>query len=188
MIHINFIAFLFDYITLFETHYSNLVHSFSKHYMLRLNVYVFDYSNCLLWHCSKGVIFSSNHYVFTKISLRQLQLSLTEKQCTVNHMIKLQLIKCCEYLSVQWIWLYVLFISLTRFSVNAHPIVAWISRNSLFDTQSLSDCNRTQTHNHLDGKWKLNHLVKLTKWLSCLVSTYLYGAFIGIFLQSHLTV
>ena len=94
----------------------------------------------------------------------------------------------CEYFSVQWIWLYVLFISITRFSVNAHPIVAWISSNSLLDIQSLSDCNRTQTHNHLDGKWKLNHLVKVAKWLSCLVSTYLYSAFDCIFLQSHLTV
>ena len=38
------------------------------------------------------------------------------------------------------------------------------------------DCNRTQTHNHLVYKLTLNHLAKLAKWLSCVVSTYLYRA------------
>ena len=38
-------------------------------------------------------------------------------------------------------------------------------------------CNRTRTPNHLVRKWTLNHLAKLTssKWLCCVVSTYLYG-------------
>ena len=32
---------------------------------------------------------------------------------------------------------------------------------------SLSDCNRTRTHNHLVCKWRLNHkLAKLNLWLS----------------------
>ena len=39
------------------------------------------------------------------------------------------------------------------------------------------DCNRTQTHNHLVYKLTLNHLAKLAKWLSCVVSTYLYSGF-----------
>ena len=41
----------------------------------------------------------------------------------------------------------------------------------------LSDCNGTWTHYHLVRKRTLNHLVKLAKCLSCVVSTYLYGAF-----------
>ena len=41
----------------------------------------------------------------------------------------------------------------------------------------LRDCNWTRTHNHLVHKQALNHLAKLAKWLSCIVSTYLYGAF-----------
>ena len=41
----------------------------------------------------------------------------------------------------------------------------------------LRDCNWTRTHNHLFHKRALNHLAKLAKWLSCIVSTYLYGAF-----------
>ena len=39
------------------------------------------------------------------------------------------------------------------------------------------DCNRNWTHNHLVRKWTLSHLAKLVKWLSCIVRTYLYGAF-----------
>ena len=42
--------------------------------------------------------------------------------------------------------------------------------------RSLSDCNWTRTYNHLVHKRTLNHLDKLTIWLSCVVSTYLYGA------------
>ena len=41
---------------------------------------------------------------------------------------------------------------------------------------SLSDCSRTRTHNHWVHKQTLNHLAKLAKWLSCVLSTYLYGA------------
>ena len=52
----------------------------------------------------------------------------------------------------------------------------------------LIDCNRTQTHNHLVRKGTLNHLPKLAKWLSCVVSTYLYRVFDCIFLSCHVRV
>ena len=39
---------------------------------------------------------------------------------------------------------------------------------------SLSDCCCTRTQNHLVCKQALNYLAKLAKWLSCVVSTYLY--------------
>ena len=39
-----------------------------------------------------------------------------------------------------------------------------------------SDCNWTRTQNHLIHKRTLNHLAKLAKWWSCVLSTYLYGA------------
>ena len=42
---------------------------------------------------------------------------------------------------------------------------------------SLSDSNVIWTNNHLVCKRTLNHLAKLTNWLSFVVSTYLYGAF-----------
>ena len=50
---------------------------------------------------------------------------------------------------------------------------------------SLSDCNWTRTQNHLVRKRTLNHLPKLAKWLSCVLSTYLYGAFDSMFLSCH---
>ena len=42
---------------------------------------------------------------------------------------------------------------------------------------SLTDCNETRTHNHLVRKRTTNHLARLAKWLSCVGSTYLFGAF-----------
>ena len=47
---------------------------------------------------------------------------------------------------------------------------------------SLSDSSEIRTHNLLVRKRTLNHLAKLAKWLSCVVSTYLYGAFDGMLL------
>ena len=45
------------------------------------------------------------------------------------------------------------------------------------DIWSLSDCNGTRTHNHVVRKRTFNHLPKLANWLSCVMSTYLYGEF-----------
>ena len=56
------------------------------------------------------------------------------------------------------------------------------------EISSLSDCNWTQTQNHLVHKWTLNHLAELAKWLSCLLSTYLYGAFDCMFLSCHICI
>ena len=50
---------------------------------------------------------------------------------------------------------------------------------------SLSKCNKSRTHNHLGPKQTLNHLIKVTKWLSWDVSTYLYNAVHWMFLSSH---
>ena len=52
----------------------------------------------------------------------------------------------------------------------------------------LSDCNGTRTHNHLVRKRTINHLAKLVKWLSCALSTYLYGAFDCMLLSCHVRV
>ena len=50
---------------------------------------------------------------------------------------------------------------------------------------NLSDCNWTRTKNHLLRKRTLNHLAQLTKWLSCVLSSFLYGAFDCMFLSCH---
>ena len=53
---------------------------------------------------------------------------------------------------------------------------------------TLSDCNWTRNHHHLVHKRTLNHLAKLVSWLSCVVSTYLYGAFDCMFFSCHVRV
>ena len=53
---------------------------------------------------------------------------------------------------------------------------------------SLSDCNWTRTQNHLICKRTLNHLAKLAEWLTCILSTYPYGAFDCMFLSCHVCV
>ena len=59
---------------------------------------------------------------------------------------------CCEYLSVRWIWMYVIIMSRTIFRVNLPSKIAWMSGNSLLEIHniwSLNDTNRIQIHNHL---------------------------------------
>ena len=51
-----------------------------------------------------------------------------------------------------------------------------------------SDCNWNRTQNHLGLKRTFNHLVKLAKWLSCVLSTYLHSAFDCMFLSCHVRV
>ena len=98
----------------------------------------------------------------------------------------------CEHLSVRCIWLYVLLMSRTHFRVKPHSIFPWMSSNSLLfarntrNIYSLSDWNGTRNYNHLVPKRTLKHLAKLTKWLSSVVSTYLYGPFDCIFLSCHI--
>ena len=47
--------------------------------------------------------------------------------------------------------------------------------------------NGIWTHNHLICNRTINHLVKLAKWLSCVVSTYQYGAFDCMLLPCHVS-
>ena len=52
----------------------------------------------------------------------------------------------------------------------------------------LRDCNGNRTHAHLVRKRTLNHLARLAKCLSCIVSIYLYGAFDCMLLSCHVRV
>ena len=52
----------------------------------------------------------------------------------------------------------------------------------------LSECKRIRTHNHLVCNQTLNHLPELVKWLSCFMSTYLYGALDCMFISCHVYV
>ena len=63
------------------------------------------------------------------------------------------------------LFLIVLAMTHTRFRVNPHSMVTWMSRNFLLEAEiwRLSDCNWTWTQNHLVVNWTLNHLAKLEK-------------------------
>ena len=88
---------------------------------------------------------------------------------------------CCEYLPVPCILTvcschvtYTFQSKSTLYScLNAEKLLAR-SRREIW---SLSDCNWNRTHEDLNRKRTLNHLAKLAKWLSCVMSTYLYSAF-----------
>ena len=69
-------------------------------------------------------------------------------------------------------------------SLNVIELLTW-NRRKIWN---LSDCNKTQTHNHLVHKQTPNYFAKLAKWLNCVVSTYLYGAFDCMFLSCHVRI
>ena len=76
--------------------------------------------------------------------------------------------------------------------VNPYSVV-WLNVKKLLVQSSrhiwsLSGSNEIRTHNYLVCKQTLNYLVKLAKWLSCVVSTYLYGAFDCKLLSCHIQV
>ena len=53
-----------------------------------------------------------------------------------------------------------------------------INNMSNLEAITIRDCNRTRSHNNLVRKRTPNHLTKLAKWLSCIMNTYLYRAFV----------
>ena len=87
---------------------------------------------------------------------------------------------------------FLLIMSRTRFRgeskvyscLNVKELLARNRRN----IWSLNDSNEIQTHNLLVQKRTLNHLPKLTKRLSCVVITYLYGAFDCMLLLCHVRI
>ena len=88
---------------------------------------------------------------------------------------------CCEYSTVRCIWFYVIIMSRTNFRVN--PLsTACLNIRELFarsrrDIGNLSDSNEIPTQSHLVSKRALNYLVKLAKWLRCVLSSYWFLAF-----------
>ena len=71
----------------------------------------------------------------------------------------------------------------TTTRISLESIENWLEKQWV-----ISDCNWARTHNYLVHKRTLNHLAKLAKWLSCVVSTYLYRAFNCIFLSCHIRI
>ena len=96
------------------------------------------------------------------------------------------------FLTIIFTCLYVIIMSRTSFKVNLYSIVCLNVKELLARSRryiwSLSEFNGIRTHNHLVRKRTLNHLAKLAKWLSCVVSTCLHGAFDCMLLSCHVRV
>ena len=95
---------------------------------------------------------------------------------TLSHLTKLaKWLSCIVSTYLYGIFDCMLFSRYVRvcFGVNLHSIVAWMSKNSLLETGTISGVSVTATG--LVCNSTLSHLAKLAKWLSCVVSTYLYS-------------
>ena len=66
-------------------------------------------------------------------------------------------------------------IAVLTFLLLAEITLFWVNLVQKLKVVSLIDSNGIRTHNHFIRKRTLNHLAKLAKRLSCVVSTYLYG-------------
>ena len=128
-----------------------------------------------------------------------LRLSSRNEIPTHNHLIRNRtldhLVKLAKWLSCfVSTYLYGAFIIMpcTSLRVNPLSIVCLNSKELLPKGRrhiwSLSDSNEIWTHNHSVCKRTLNHLAQMTKWLSCVVSTYLHGAFDWMLLSCHVRV
>ena len=110
---------------------------------------------------------------------------------TYSHLLRKRtlshLAKPTEWLS--WVVSTYLYRAFDCISLSCHVSVSeWIYTPNLPECQGtpcliqrniwrLSDSNGIRTHSHLVRKSILNHLSKPVKWLSCVLSTYLYVAF-----------
>ena len=119
-----------------------------------------------------------------------------------KHLVPKQLSSICPNWPNDWpqLWAIICTVHLTVYS--CHVMYVFQRESTLYiclnvkellapnrrNISSLSDRNGTRTQNHLVHKRTLKHLVKLTKWLRWVVSTYLYGPFDCISLSSHVPI
>ena len=133
--------------------------------------------NVFVWFVPTNVGLNKRNGISNKQSLSKWTLNhlLTNTQpfSQIGQMIELG----CEYLSVRCIWLYVIIMSRKHFRVNLDPIVGWISKKSKQTRYLKFKWQQRYSNQQPLGKPTLNHLVKLAKQLSCVVSTYLCGTF-----------
>ena len=137
-------------------------------------------SRCHIWSLSDSNVIRTHDHLFSKGTLNHLAKLAKWLSCVVNtHLYSAfdcMLLSCHVRVS-EWI----------------HALeFAWMLRNSLLEAganlRSSSDRNMIRTHKHLVRKRTHNHFAKLAKWLSYVVSTYLYGAFDCMLLSFHVQI
>ena len=95
---------------------------------------------------------------------------------------------CLNYCDLCQCFVEGFFMNLTSWDFTKNWTHLLSSLYQLFFRKSEDHCNVIRTHNHLVRKRTFNHLDKLAKWLSCVVSTYRYGAFDCMLLSCHVRV
>ena len=128
-------------------------------------------------------------------------MTATRLEPTTTYLVYEQSTICPDW-QIGWAELWVLICSVHFIIFSYHAMDTFQSYSTLYiclnvkeffarnkhDIWSLSNCNETRTHNHLVCKRTLNHLAKLTEWLSLTVSTNLYCAFECILLSCHVPI
>ena len=89
------------------------------------------YRNIRQCHDFKSILFDCN---WTRTYNHLVPKQTIQRFCQTGQITEL----CCEYLSARCIWLYLLM-SRTRFRVNPHSIVAWMSKNPLLEAGAKSE-------------------------------------------------
>ena len=142
--------------------------------------YAFQSQSTIYFCLNLKDLFAQSRHVMSRLSdwnWTWTQDHLVDK-LTLNHLAKLT-----KWRAVFW----VLFCKVQLNGCSYHVTNSFQSEFILYSFQnvqellarsrremwSLSDCHWTQTQNHVSPKPTLNCLAKLTKWLSCVLSTYL---------------
>ena len=167
--------------------------------------------NTDIWCCHVTYAFQSESTLYICMNVKELlarsrdeiwSLSDCNWTPTNNHLVHKRTLnhfaRVAKWLS--WLWVLICTVHLTICSCHVtymfqREYTLYICLNikellarSRREIWSLSDCNWTRIHNHLVHKRTLNYLAKVAKWLNCVVSTYLYGAFDCMFLSCHVRV
>ena len=121
---------------------------------------------------------------------------------TDNHLVRKGTLNHLAKLANNWAVLWVLLCAVHLTVCSYHVTYVFQSESTVYiclnikellarnmsDIWGSSDGNSTRAHKHLGCKWTLTHLAKLAKWLSYVVSTYLFGAFECMFFSCHVHV
>ena len=110
---------------------------------------IIKWEKTLYYNCKKIISFAKIFRLFLKVKLMRCEGKCKKLLSDINgirthsHLVCSQTAQtielCCEYLAVRYIWLHVIIMPHTRFRVNLHSIVAWISGNSLLETSAISE-------------------------------------------------
>ena len=160
---------------------------FDRHYLQSYITYLYNFQ----YRCLCDVAIHHHHHHYLSFSWSCVVISDTTYYILDENTVNEGTVSWCSFIIV------VVFIQLIKSNFqlqllacvfimpNTHLEGIWTLRfpecqgtpcSNKSDIWGLSDFNEDRTHNHLVYELTLNHLTKLAKWLSCVVSTDVYNA------------